>query len=56
MMMWIFIGIVVYIGIACVTFLTTGQDNVFAGTAWPLLVIITAVTAITTAFVDNSNY
>lgn len=60
MMMWIALGVVVYIAIACVTFLTIGRDNVFAGIsaalAWPLLVVVAAVTAVISVVVSVIGY
>lgn len=60
MMMWIALGVVVYIAIACVTFLAIGRDNVFEGLlsalAWPLLVVVAAVPAVISVVVSVIGY
>lgn len=53
MMMWIVLGIVAYVAIACVTFIACSEDGFFAGVlaaiAWPVLVLFAAVASIITA-------
>lgn len=58
--MWIVLGIVAYIAIACVTFIACADGGFFsaisAALVWPALVIVAAVAAVVTVIASVITY